>query len=41
LKPTSENAADAKGVAPKYTDYLAVAGTLLDPTTDWPKHKYT
>jgi len=33
LKPTSENAAEAKGVAPKYMrDYLAVAGTLLLPT---------
>jgi len=32
LKPTSENAAEAKGVAPKYTSYLAVAGTLFVPT---------
>jgi len=33
LKPTSENAAEAKGVAPKYmAGYLAVAGILLVPT---------
>jgi hypothetical protein len=33
LKPTSENAAEAKGVAPKYMrGYLALQGTLLDPT---------
>jgi len=33
LKPTSENAAEAKGVAPKYmTSYLALAGMLLVPT---------
>jgi len=35
LKPTSENAAEAKGVAPKYmAGYLAVAGILLVPTND-------
>jgi len=33
LKPTSENAAEAKGVAPKYmAGYLALAGMLLVPT---------
>jgi len=38
LKPTSENAAEAKGVAPKYmAGYLAVAGILLLPTMLWPK----
>jgi hypothetical protein len=33
LKPTSEKAAEAKGVAPKYTAYLAVAGMLFVPTS--------
>jgi len=33
LKPTSEKAAAAKEVAPKYTAYLAVAGMLFVPTS--------